>query len=233
VVVDYACPDSAGDWVESQHAGVRVLRVRERSVLNRSEARNLGARATAAPWLCFVDADVRVDRAFSRELEARLAPGVFLVGEPIREGTEGTFCCGRADFERVGGYDEAYEGWGEEDNDLYDALVAGGLRRGSFPSSLLAHLPHGDAERGRFHALEPRLSHAVNRVYRILKWDCLKLRGRPMDLATRRALHARVREVVLAHQAGRGGDPLRVPLPAGIVPGGPPLERVLEYRLLG
>jgi GT2 family glycosyltransferase len=231
VVVDYSCPDRCGDWVEAHHPEAAVVRVLGRERLNRSEARNLGARATATDWLAFFDADVVASPQLLRLVLPRLAPGTFLVPEPYLEGTEGSFFCTREAFARAGGFDEAFEGWGEEDNDLYDALVHAGLRRQGYPSALLRHLPHDDDARARHHASDARTSHAINRVYRILKWDGLRLRGAPLPLEARRALHAQVREAVLAHVADDRPRDLRVRLPFGIVPGGRRLERTLDYRL--
>ena len=48
-------------------------------------------------------------------------------------GSAGRSPARRADFERVGGYDEVYPCWGEEDNDLYDAFQFVGARTASAP----------------------------------------------------------------------------------------------------
>ena len=114
-------------------------------------------------------------------------------------GIGGTFACSRADFERVGGYDEVYRGWGEEDNDLYDALQFVGREQRALPATLLRHLPHGDDERTRFYPVADRLlGHAVNRVYRILKWDTARLNRELPTVEMRRALYDKIAEVVTA-----------------------------------
>jgi hypothetical protein len=49
-------------------------------------------------------------------------------------------CLSRARYERCGGYDERYRGWGDEDNDFYRALLrTGGVARGA---GRLVHLWH-------------------------------------------------------------------------------------------
>jgi hypothetical protein len=76
------------------------------------------------------------------------------------------------------------------------------------------------------------VSHAVNRVYRILKWDTAKLRGRLLTTPMRQGLYRTVSDVVTTALAeGRPGD-LSVRLPYGIVPGGWELPRSLVYRLV-
>jgi glycosyltransferase involved in cell wall biosynthesis len=232
VVVDYSCPERAGEWVAANCPTARVLRVEGRMEFNRSEARNLGARVADAPWLGFIDADIRIAPNVAETILPRLDPGSYFCPDPFAEGTEGTFVCSREDFERTGGYDEVLRGWGEEDNDLYDALDFVGVRRATYPVALLRHLPHGDELRGRFHAIDSRLSHAINRVYRILKWDTAKLRGRLLKLSMRQNLYRTVSDVVTTAMAEDKLGDLSVRLPHGIVPGGWALPRSLVYRLV-
>ena len=161
-----------------------------------------------------------------------LAPGGFYRTFSADRGLGGSFVCSRADFERVGGYDEVYPCWGEEDNDLYDALQFAGVEARELPASLMRHLAHGDELRTRIHpGAALQLGHAVNRVYRIVKWDTARLRRELLTIEMRRALYDKIAEVVTAAiQSGQPGD-LAVHLPAGIVPGGWSLPRQLTYRL--
>ncbi len=232
VVVDYSCPDHCGDWVQENHPSARVVRVPDQTLFNLAAARNAGARHADAPWICFVDADVMLDPGFTAELSSAVAPGGYYRVVSDDGGVGGTFACSRADLERVGGYDEVYRGWGEEDNDLYDALQFIGLVQRSLPAARLRHLSHGDDERTRFYPVGDRLlGHAVNRVYRILKWDIARLNRELPSLDSRRALYNIIAKVVTTSiQEGRTGD-LTVNLPFGIVPGGWSLRRQLTYRL--
>ena len=138
VMVDYSCPDGSGDWVIAHHPSVRVVRVPGQAHFNLAAARNAGARAADAPWICFVDADVVLESGFASELSRILSPGGYYRVVSRDGGIGGTFACSRADFERVGGYDEVYRGWGEEDNDLYDALQFVGREQRPLPVTLFA-----------------------------------------------------------------------------------------------
>src|SRR6185369_6037579 len=60
VVVDYGCPQSVGDWVETHFPNVTVVRVGDDPGFCLSRARNIGARQTSAPWICFTDADALI-----------------------------------------------------------------------------------------------------------------------------------------------------------------------------
>jgi glycosyltransferase involved in cell wall biosynthesis len=233
VVVDYSCPDGAGDWVEANHSLACVVRVPGQAQFNASAARNIGARHASAPWICFVDADVVLAPGFAAAVLPMLAPGGYYRAIAGDRGLGGTFVCARADFERVGGYDEMYRCWGEEDNDLYDALDFVGLESREVPKPLLRHLAHGDEERTRFYPVTDRmLGHAINRVYRILKWDMARIGRAFLDVDTRRGLYETVSEVVTASiQSGKPGN-LTVQLPKGLVPGNRLLSRQLVYRLI-
>ena len=124
--------------------------------------------------------------------------------------------------------------WGEEDNDLYDALEFAGLQAREVPESLLRHLAHGDVERTRYYPVTDVVKgHAINRVYRLIKWDVARLNRELLDLEARRDLYDKVSAVVSESiDCGRPGD-WAVTLPVGLVPGGRSLTRKLTYRLSG
>jgi hypothetical protein len=232
VVVDYSCPEGAGDWARANHPSVRVVRVAGRTFWHAAEARNIGMRHADAPWVCFVDSDVVLEAGFSAALLQTVKPGGFYRAWSTDRGLVGTFACARTDLERVGGYDEMYRCWGEEDFDLYEALEFSGVEPRPLPSPLPRHLPHGNDQRTRFSPIpDLYLGHAINRVYRILKWETARLNRELLTLEMRNALYSKIEEVVTASiTASRPGD-LTVHLPAGIVPGGLSLSRQVSYRL--
>jgi glycosyltransferase involved in cell wall biosynthesis len=232
IVVDYSCPEHSGDWVEASHPNAQVIRVPGQARFNASAARNAGARHADAPWICFVDSDVVLAPEFSDVVAPALYPGGYYRPFSKDRGLGGTFVCSRADLERVGGYDEVYPCWGEEDYDLYDALKFAGLECRELPEALLRHLAHGDAERTRHYAVsDVVLGHAINRVYRIIKWDVARLNRELLDLPGRHRLYDKISKVFAdSIESGRPGD-WTVNLPVGLVPGDRSLSRQLTYRL--
>ena len=75
-------------------------------------------------------------------------------------------------FAAVEGYDEAIEGWGCEDDDLYHRLTLAGCLLGTFPGELLTALPHDDSERVEHYAIKSRwLSQRINSLYLHIKYD--------------------------------------------------------------
>jgi glycosyltransferase involved in cell wall biosynthesis len=232
VVVDYSCPDRCGDWVLEHHPAVRVVRVGNRIDFDRAVARNLGAAAASAPWLCFVDANIRIAPNFAETVLPRLGPGCWFGPDSTLEGTAGVFICARDDFLRAGRYDEVPVCWTEADDDLRDGLELAGVRRATFPAALLQNIAASEVHSERSDLVEPPLQHAINRVYRISKRDTARLRGNALVLSMRQQLYRTVTDIVTAAWSeGKPGD-LSVRLPFGIVPGGWSLPRSLSYRLV-
>jgi len=204
VVVDYACPDGAADWVEAHFPMVKVVRVFGVDGFNASHARNLGAQAADTPWLGFFDADILWSPTFSERVVPQLQSGFFYRGQPVTLQTWGSVICHRNDFAAIGGYDEAFFGWGGEDDDLLARLAMRGCAAVGFPGSLLDEIPHDDDARVRFHAVKDRrVQHRINMLYIQVKMDLLRLTGGPLAAELRATLFGEVRRNVI-HSSSRG-----------------------------
>lgn len=195
VVVDYSCPEECGSWVESNYPGVKVVRAPNRDRFQPAQARNLAIPAVVAPWICFCDSDVLVAPSFAEMILPRLREGFYCRPDALGAGISGTLICAREDFIKIGGYDELYQGYGEEDYDLYALLNFVGVKPLTFPANLLRHLPHDDASRVRFYEQKDlRTNIWLNRMYRVLKFDVMRLRGQLLPLKVREQLHQSVRQ---------------------------------------
>jgi glycosyltransferase involved in cell wall biosynthesis len=232
LVVDYSCPESCGDWVERHYPAVQVVRVPGQPGFNISQARNVGAAAANAPWLCFFDADVVLSPQFVESILPGLTEGRFYVAQPRKQGLTGTMVCSRSDFAQVGGYDEVYAGWGDEDVDLYDHFLMRGLKQGSFPQHLLGLIEHGDDLRLRFQAV-PLLpiSHARNMLYRLAKFDLMRLLGRELSEPERRGLHAEASQSVQASMENLQETQWRIQFRQLVSPLGQDIHATLVYSL--
>lgn len=198
VVVDYDCPDGAGEWVRSTFPAAKVVRVEDRPLFNVAEARNRGVAAAAAPWLLVIDADVVVAPTFAEEIRPLLRSGVYLRPAPLSGELFGTVVVASADLAEIGGYDEVFEGWGSEDVDLMARLEQIGRRADAFPARLLSPMSHGDDLRGRFHAIaNPRANLVINALYRQAKVD-LRAQGVDLNEAGRRGLYDQIRRAFLS-----------------------------------
>lgn len=180
IVVDYGCPDHAGDWAEAEFPGVQVVRVADDPGFCLGRARNIGARQAKAEWLAFLDADTLLADNWHAWMQAHLRPGHFyrrgLVAGIRDAETHGAVVCPRAQFEAIEGYDELYRGWGGEDEDLYQRLAWLGTSEGEYPAELLWAISHGDDERAGWEGLRTRQDMIdLCASYRLAKMETLRL----------------------------------------------------------
>ena len=213
VVVDYGCPQGSGDWVEANYPQVKVVRVTDDDGFRLARARNLGAAACSAPWICFIDADIRIGPDFVAWMRANARQRHYYRQAPVAGQrdleTYGTVLCPRRAFEAIGGYDELFIGWGGEDDDLYDRLLIAGLVMGHYPAEMAQAISHDDSERMAFHALKRKdLQQILNTFYRNAKVQVMNFRGirTELPLAVRRELRQAVESAVLQWD-GDGSKP--------------------------
>lgn len=234
VVVDYACPDNTADWVATNFPQVTVVRVTGESGFNAARARNLGARAANAPWLAFFDADILWSPQLAATVIPRLEIGHFYRADPVTLQSWGSIICHRQDFANVGGYDEAFEGWGGEDDDLLARLAMLGRVSKGFPAVLVNEISHADDARVRFHEVKDRaVQRRINALYFQIKLDAMRLIGDTLSLETRQALFGEVKRTIsLAAEEGSLTATVEVTLPPRKVRP-PPLSNAIEQWLLG
>jgi hypothetical protein len=212
VVVDYDCPERAGDWVEANFPQARVVRSGARPWYEGPRARNLGAQAARAPWLCMLDADTVLAADFAEVVRPLLRPGQFLRPMPRHPNARGMGLCRRQDFDAIDGYDEVLQGYGSDDQDLFWRLAHAGLREGSFPGELIRMIEHDPELRTRFHEQKDhRFNSFANHVYCSAKWDLMRVRGK-LSLKTREELYSRAMKTVLDAALQGGTVPLTIPL---------------------
>jgi glycosyltransferase involved in cell wall biosynthesis len=187
VVVDYGCPQGAGDWVREIFPQVTVIRVDDDPGFCLARARNSGAAAVQAEWICFIDADVMVNRGWVEWMRSQLVPGHFyragLVFGVRDLETWGSVIVPREAFERIGGYDEVFSGWGGEDTDFYNRLRMIGLTESEYPQRFVKAIAHSDTERFAYSLLKNRtIQLCVNRLYMELKYLSMRVSADGADL---------------------------------------------------
>lgn len=205
IVVDYACPQGTADWVSQHYPQVRVGRVNDDPGFSVARARNIGAYAATAPWLCFVDADVGVERGLLDWARDNLHPGAFYSPQPRLPNALGSCFCTRSAFLEIGGYDEAIRGWGGEDVDFYRRLALAGYREEGYPAALVSPIAHEDEERTRFYEVKDkaRSMHMIE-WYLLVKYDLMAIRNGPLPLEERIALMTLAKEASMRADDGPG-----------------------------
>ena len=204
IVVDHDCPQGTADWVEANHQGVKVIRIRDGAPFHLARARNAGLAESRADIICVIDADILVSPGFVAWIRSAARRHGFFrhagdaAGRRDRE-TWGPMVCPRALLLEAGLYDEVYEGWGGEDDEIYYRLRSRGSVEGFFPFAFIEAIHHGDDERfASYPSTERRVQMLLNRIYLDAKKQLLAFaspRGDlPMDL--RRQLRSKAMAAV-------------------------------------
>lgn len=210
VVVDYGCPQRVGDWVATNYPAVTVIRVDDDPGFCAARARNLGAHKTTAPWLCFIDGDIKVESGWLQWMADNLDSRCFyradkVNGERIKD-TWGTVLCHRKGFNDIGGYDEVFRGWGGEDDDLYERLKMAGYTESVYPAQFVNAINHDDEERTFFYDIKgKRLHFFVNRFYTEAKLDLMKIIGKELPLAQRVLMMDKIKAELMAWSLDQTG----------------------------
>jgi glycosyltransferase involved in cell wall biosynthesis len=230
VVVDYACPDGTAAWVSANHPAVTVVRIEPGGSFSVAAGRNAGAAAAATDWLCFLDADVVPAPHFVEAVTPLLQSGQYYRPWPLTQDSWGAVLCTRSEFARVGGYDEAFEEWGGEDDDLYQRLQATGVRPAQYPGHLLSTIAHDDTMRMQFHSVKDReISRRINFAYMGLKTDVRAITGSEPEIQLRKALFAELRRVLSSSLRTGGEGRISMTLPDGELLPGWTATRTLVY----
>lgn len=131
---------------------------------NRSAALNTGARLTDREFLFLTDVDIVYPPWFVERVREHMAKDVFFASEcfrcpkgfdswvELRRGSlshawlslkgKGLACCARSGLEAVGGLDERYGYWGQQDKDFVERLARSGTRDLAIPDLYCYHQWH-------------------------------------------------------------------------------------------
>ena len=194
IFVDYGCPEASGDWVEANHPGVKVVRVTDDPGFCLARARNTGAAQARSEWLVMIDGDILTTPGWGDWMRGHLAPGHFYRSEHVDGKRDpesyGTMICRSADFAAIGGYDQVFQGWGGEDDDLYYRLVGRGLTQAHYPARFVSAIRHGHEERAGWGGMRNQEEKALlNHCYMTAKMQATAANGGgPLPLDVRRDL---------------------------------------------
>lgn len=203
IVVDYGCPQNTANWVRKNYPEVKVVQVSDDPGFCLPRARNRGAQVASSDWLVFIDADIKVSSGWLGWMNAYLTSHNFYrasrVGSQRDPETYGTVIVERESFDTLGGYDEAFRGWGGEDVDLYKRLFFSGYKSSEYPNTFVRALRHDDSERLKFHDIKQKdIHHIVNQCYMQAKFQIMSfygLRNNP-KIEIREKVMAKVKHVI-------------------------------------
>ena len=138
LILDYNSDDGLQEYIfnnfreEIKSGKLRYRRYADAKYFSHSHSRNLAVRLADATYICNVDADnftgSNFDEYLIRQFEQHPRVVISALSNPLNiYGAFGRMATRRADFNEVGGYDEAFEGYGFEDYDLVNRLEQNGL----------------------------------------------------------------------------------------------------------
>ena len=188
IVVDYDCPERTDRWIAENFKEIKVAKVSGEEFFNLSRARNIGAQKASGRWLCFLDADNRVNAGFRRWLSNNIKESFFYLQEKESPSLDlpkasGILICTKENFLKVGGYDEAFASWGGEDLDIQDRLIRVGIIPRRFPHEFIHVLDHDDSLRTAFYKEKEKYkSYMISRYYMHIKQFMMGTLGRGRDL---------------------------------------------------
>ncbi|MEM1070963.1 MAG: glycosyltransferase, partial [Planctomycetota bacterium] len=197
LVVDYSCPQQTSGWIEANisHDNLQVVNVFGKSRFDRSDARNRGWSACQTQWIALIDADVLLSDDFADQVFRRLRARALLrcVMATSAEGLGGLIVVERSGLEAIGGFDPVFRGWGEEDEDVVDALIFHGSMLLDLPDSIAQHIDHDDRPRDDQYSPDSFYRRRlINRLYRVAKWDLARSMGQALEESERRLLYQKI-----------------------------------------
>lgn len=175
---------------------LKIIEVKDDPLFCKSRAMNIAAAHSNTGLLCFIDVDIRMEGDLANWSYRFAKSGHYYrkrpTNTPIDLQTDGCCVVSRADFEAVGGFDEAFRGWGSEDMDLYERLEINSVVREFFDPSYVAPIVHGNEERqfGRSTGGYDDQTQAliVGTIYRVIKVDIFKVTGNWPTLTERKVI---------------------------------------------
>jgi len=175
IFVDYGCTQGSGNWVSEHYPTVKVLRVNDDPEFCLPRARNMGGFLANTPWLFFIDGDIKVRSGFVEWIKKNAIKNSYyrasLLENNIRDKeTWGSCLCTRNDFISIDGYDEAFRGWGGEDDDFYVRLSQLGIDQKAYPNSFIDVISHDDELRLDAYDIKQKNHHLlINETYSAIK----------------------------------------------------------------
>jgi predicted glycosyltransferase involved in capsule biosynthesis len=132
LVVDYDCPEHAGEWVrknlDPNRAEALVMRAKPGS-FHKTIALNAGSKYAISKmgteYLLYLDADTIVLPGFINQISPLLRKDRFIIAEPTgEEDLTGLLVIHKSVFIASGGFEESFRSWGAEDLEFRLRLFA-------------------------------------------------------------------------------------------------------------
>jgi hypothetical protein len=153
IVLDYNSEDGLSTWIsdtfqsEIASGQLKCLRTTEPQCFHMAHAKNVVHRAASNDVVCNLDADNYVTAEFTAYLLNLFEQSESVIASGFGEtGFFGRVALTKRWFERLGGYDENFHGWGYDDEDLIARAQAMGLTVHQLPPQFETVIAHPRAD---------------------------------------------------------------------------------------
>lgn len=153
VIVDWTSGQSVKDAIRNfKDDRITVIRVKNESSFVISRAMNFAISQTKENFILKMDGDIIVKP--KRIVRHQVWQNVFYVGGGDLNDlhTFGTIWLTKEMFLKSNGYDERMKGWGAEDNDFYQRLLALSYKFARWSKKAVNHIDHPDSTRLPYNA---------------------------------------------------------------------------------
>lgn len=172
VIVDWSSEPPLQPIVQANpDPRIKLIRVDGESEWVLSRAYNLAISASSHERIIRTDCDYALGRYFvdAHPLRNSGAPKFYagnyrLARNPNEVHLNGAVVIRRADFFKVGGYDERIQTYGWDDEDLYTRLDKAGISKSDVNYAHLYHVPHGDDARAQHDVRFVQVEIDLNRI---------------------------------------------------------------------
>ena len=203
IVVDYGCSQGTSAWVKENYPQVKVVEITDGSTYVTARGRNIGEKYATTHWLLFIDADVLIQEPLLDWAKNNLKTNNFYITQKQGSELTGTFFCNRYDFDRIDGFDECFDLWGGEDDDVYFRLQKSGVHPQCYPETMFSSISHDNSVRmAEYNNLSRITAQAICNAYRCVKYDVMDLKQRKLTLDERKQIRRSVREFVESDSVG-------------------------------
>lgn len=195
IVVDASCPDGTSAYASSfGDPRIEVVQIEMRGAFRHSMARNAGLRRAKTPWVAMIDCDIQLAPPMEAVFSA-LQPGHFYRADRPTDGLTGQVIAENEILQKMGGYDEVYRDYGDEDIDLFRRLKFHQVKPAQFSHLLLRHVGHEDELRTAGQSISDKeLSLSLNTAYGLAKMDAMRIMCHELTAEFRVKLYETVRE---------------------------------------
>jgi hypothetical protein len=149
-LLDYGSSDGLGDWVKTEMGqfiewDVLEYYRAEADHFDMAHAKNSCSKLSTGDVVCNLDADNFAEYEFQDYIEKQFRNRlVEIVCTDLNDGTHGRLSARRDAFDKLGGYDESFVGYGWDDNDFRERASRSGIQMVFAPRNLFREIPNPD-----------------------------------------------------------------------------------------